>query len=321
MRLKCLLAVTIIVGGIDPALKVSAKEIKDEKPTGWGYLRGGPLELRSRPTARMPGFLRLGQGTIVSVVKWESHGGTTWALVRALDLSKLTPQVGWAESDRMERLPPGRFPADGDILRQLGSVYLDDFTASHTAIARWLVRRGTLEACLVCFIASSVLPTAKLIAFHHTQGGFFPGPSLEFPLSDTPAGIVAAEVRDLRGDGNECLITHEPFRTGPERRGINLVIRAIEARTFKTLWQAPLEFRNLEAYSPKLQVLQPPEMNVGDPGTVTTGEVSFRPHGNTYEPVWKGKVEFYVVGREQPVESVTIERACPWDGEKFAPLR
>jgi hypothetical protein len=254
-------------------------------------------------------------------MKWESHAGATWALVHAVDLSTLTRQAGWAESDQVDRFPPEQFPADDDILRQVGGAYLDDFTASHTAIARWLVRRGALGPALLCFIASPVLPTAKLIAFYHTQGGFAPGPSLEFPLSDMPAGIVAAEVRDLRGDGNECLITQEPFRTGPERRGINLVIRALEVGRFRTLWQAPLEFRNLEAYSPQLHILQPPEMNIGDPGTVTRGEVSYRPHENTYEPVWKGKVEFYVVGREQPVESVTIEKACPWDGEKFAPLR
>jgi hypothetical protein len=221
----------------------------------------------------------------------------------------------------MERIPTGRLPADGFILQQLGGAYLDDFTASHTEIGRWLLRQRALGACLVCLVASSVLPTAKLIAFLPIQGGFLAGPSLEFPLFDTPSGIIAAEVRDLRGDGNECLISREPFRTGPERRGTNLVIRAIEARTFKTLWEAPLEFRNLEAYPPKLRVLQPPEVNIGASGTVTTGDVSFRPQGKSYEPVWKGKVEFYGVGREQPIESVLIEKACPWDGEKFTPLR
>jgi len=35
----------------------------------------------------------------------------------------------------------------------------------------------------------------------------------------------------------------------------------------------------------------------------------------------KGKVEFFHFGREEPVDAVTIEKACPWDGKEFAPLR
>ena len=47
----------------------------------------------------------------------------------------------------------------------------------------------------------------------------------------------------------------------------------------------------------------------------------FRVRGKVSQPVWKGKVELYVFGREKPVQSVSIEKVCPWDGKKFAPLR
>ena len=69
------------------------------------------------------------------------------------------------------------------------------------------------------------------------------------------------------------------------------------------------------------RVLQPPEANIGMPGTVTKGELEFRTRGRLTDLVWKGKVEFHVLGREEPVESVSIEKTCAWDGTKFAPLQ
>jgi hypothetical protein len=78
---------------------------------------------------------------------------------------------------------------------------------------------------------------------------------------------------------------------------------------------------NLASFAPKLQILTPPERNIGAPGTVTKGNVEFRSRGRISEPLWKGKVEFFAFGREQPVETVTIEKLCPWDGMIFSPLR
>jgi hypothetical protein len=91
--------------------------------------------------------------------------------------------------------------------------------------------------------------------------------------------------------------------------------------SFQVVWQAPIEFQNLSQYGPKIQILQPPEKNIGAPGTVTTGEVTFRPIGKGQEPVWKGKVDFFVFGRDNAVDSVKIEKTCPWDGQGFTPLR
>ena len=129
------------------------------------------------------------------------------------------------------------------------------------------------------------------------------------------------EARDLTGSGDDCLITREPFRLGPETRGVNLIIRRIEGHGFMILWTAPLESRNLASYPPKLQILQPPERNIGAAGTVTTGEVSFRQRGEVFEPAWKGKVEFYSVGSEKPLDTTTFEKVSPWDGTRFAPLK
>jgi len=320
MRFRHLLLGLLLFAGLRLTWDAHPKEIKTEKPIAWGYVWSGPLELRPKPTPRSAGFARLAAGTLAPVLKLDSKQGTKWTRVRVLDLTKLTPQEGWVESSQMELLPSERFPADADLLRQLGGAYLDDFAASHTDIARFLVRQGKADPVLVCFVISSVLPSARLVVFVPTGGKLAPGPSLEFPSSEIQAAIIAVEVRDLLGDGNECLVTREPFRLGPETRGVNMVIRRIEGGVFKTLWKAPLEFRNLGSFPPRAQVLQPPERNIGTEGTVTLGEVSFRLRGRVYEPVWKGKVEFYVLGREQPLESVAIEKVCSWEGARFTSL-
>jgi hypothetical protein len=33
------------------------------------------------------------------------------------------------------------------------------------------------------------------------------------------------------------------------------------------------------------------------------------------------KVKFFVINGEKARDSVTIEKACPWDGNEFSPLR
>jgi hypothetical protein len=134
-------------------------------------------------------------------------------------------------------------------------------------------------------------------------------------------GIVSCEVRDLLGDGIECLITHEPFRQGPEVLGANMVIRRLEGANFRTLWSAPLESRNLEIFPSQPQILQPLEKNVGAPGTVTKAEVEFQLRGNIYIPVWKATVEFFAAGQDKPIDSVKVTKACAWNGSEFEPLR
>jgi hypothetical protein len=203
----------------------------------------------------------------------------------------------------------------------LGGIYLDDTAKSHIQIARFLVLRGGAEAGLLCLVGSPALADFRLQVFRRAQGKFVPGPHLEFPFSEMKPGITTLETRDLMGDGTECLVTHEPFDLGPENRGVNLIIRQIETTGFSVLWKGPLEYRNLASFPQHYHVLEPGERNIGAASTVTKGSVEFLAHGRLSEPVWKGKVEFYVVGREKPVESISIKKVCPWDGTKFAPLQ
>jgi hypothetical protein len=207
------------------------------------------------------------------------------------------------------------------LLRLLGAPYLEDFTAEHTDIARFLMRQAQGPPALLCYVVTMPLSMAKLVIFTPSQGKFLPGAVFNVPISGMQAGITSLEIRDLLGDGSDCVITKEPFREQAQTSGANLFIRKIADGQFQILWQAPIEFQNLSQYSPKMTILQPPEQNIGAPGTVTTGEVTFRPNGKGKEPVWKGKVEFFVIDRDKAVDSVKIEKACPWNGQGFAPLR
>ena len=230
-------------------------------------------------------------------------------------------ELGWVEISSSELKPPDSYPADSELLRLLGVPYLDDFTSSHTDIARFLVRQGPASPALLCYVLTAALSMAKLVVFIPSQGKFLPGASLNIPISDLQAGIRSLEIRDLVGDGSDCVISKEPFREQAQTYGTNLRIRRIADGQLQDAWQAPIEFQNLSQYPPKMHILQPPEQNIGAPGTVTTGEVTYRPSGKGQVPAWKGKVEFFVFGRDRAVDSVKIEKACPWNGQAFAPLR
>jgi hypothetical protein len=274
---------------------------------GSGLLKGKPVQID--------------QGSLVPVFNTKERGGAKQALVRIFNLGTGSPEAGWVEVAPADVLPPDAYPRDSDLLRQLGEPYLDDFTAAHTRVARFLVRQGQSPPILLCYVYAQPLPTARLVAFTPSAGKFLPTASQDYSINDFKAGITSMEIRDLLGDGIESFITREPFREGPDTTGTNLIIRRIEGNKFLTLWQAPVDFRNFSAFNSKIQILQPPEKNIGAPGTVTAGDVTFRTHGKGQEPVWKGKVEFFALGREKAVDSVSLEKVCPWDGNQFAPLR
>jgi hypothetical protein len=311
----------LIITAIIAVTIVPAKDRDSHQPIAWCYVQEGPLELMQKALGRRTKPLSLGRGALAPVVKIESKNGRTRALLRITDLATLNPVDGWVDSSKAEIVPIGRFPSDGELLRQLGSEYQDDFTASKVSVARWLVKQGNSSTALVCLVESVVLPASRLVAFLPRGGNFTRGPWLEFPFSDMKPGILSGEVRDLLGDGIECLITHEPFRKGPEVFGVNIVIRRLERGNFRTLWSAPLESRNLDFFPSELQILHPLEKNAGAPGTVTKGEVEFQPRGNMYIPVWKATVEFRAVGQDKPIDSVKVTKACAWNGFEFEPLQ
>jgi hypothetical protein len=311
----------LIVIGMTAVRILPAKESEHAQPIAWCYVQKGPLEVTQKAIGRRASSLTLGRGALVPVLRMDSKNGRKRALVRLIDLSTLNRVDGWVDSSQTEIVPIDRFPRDEGLLRQLGREYQDDFTASKAAVARWLVKEGNSGTALVCLVASVVLPASRLVAFRPAQGNFTRGPWLEFPFSDVKPGILSLEVRDLLGDGNECLITHEAFRKGPEVLGVNLVIRRLERDNFRTLWSAPLESRNLDFFRSEPQILQPLEKNVGAPGTVTKGEVEFQPRGNMHIPVWKATVEFYAVGQDKPLNSVNVTKTCAWNGSEFEPLQ
>jgi hypothetical protein len=298
-----------------------ARENGPRQPIAWCYVRGGPIAVVRSVAGRKTSSLTLGPGALVPVMRSASDHGKVRVLLRITELATLDSVDGWADSGKAEILPLDRFPSDGEILRQLNLETSSGSALPRPAVARWLVKQGNSGMALVCFVASSGWPDSQLVALQPADGNYVPGPKLEFPFSDMKPGILSGEVRDLLGDGVECLITQEPFRKGPEILGVNMVIRRLEHGEYSTLWTAPLESRNLGSFPREIQKLQPPEKNAGAPGTVTHAEVEFEASGKINIPVWKATVDFFAVGQDKPRDSVTVSKACAWNGSRFEPVQ
>jgi hypothetical protein len=301
--------------------KNQAAEAQPSAPVGWLELGAHSRALSVSESDLRKVTRHLAPRTLLPVLRTKEKRGTKIAQVRAFDLDSAKPELGWVALNSDELKPVESYPLDSELLRLLGGPYLDDFAAEHTDIARFLVRGAEGPPVLLCYVFTAPLAMAKLVIFTPNQGRFSPGGILAFPISEMQAGIISLEIRDLIGDGSDCVITKEPFRQQAQTKGTDLVIRRVAGGKFQTLWKAPIEFQNLSQYTSKTQILQPPEQNIGAPGTVTTGEVTFRPQGPGQEPVWRGKVEFFVFGREKAYDSVNIEKVCPWNGREFTPLR
>ena len=297
------------------------KEKERPKPTAWGYVRGQGAEARLQTSGNKPALTRLGHGTLAAVLDSGSKGSGSSVRIGVVDPATLSPQTGNVDSSQIEILPLDKFPSDAELLRLVGGRFLDDLIAAGTTVARFLLRQGDQPPVLLCLLGGSDLPYTQLQVFLPSRGKLVAGPFLTFPTSEMQVGLAAVEVRDLVGDGNECFISREPFSFGPESGGANYLIRRVEGGELKVLWKVPLEFRNLALFPPNPEVAEPPEENIGAPGTISRATIEFRARGKVSQPVWKGKVELYVFGREKPVQSVSIEKVCLWDGKRFAPLR
>ena len=230
-------------------------------------------------------------------------------------------EFGWVKMDRAELRPPTAYPPDDALVPLLGDPYLDDVVAKHTGMARFVVPQTQGPELLLCYVLTGQLSMAKLVLFTPHSGKFTPGASVDIPITELQNGITSLEIRNLVGDATECVITQEAFHEFGGAAGINLLIRRIVDGQFHNVWQAPIKLKNLSQYNSNLKILEPPEKNMGAPGTVTTGDVTYEASGSGQTPVWKGKVEFFVVNREKPLDSVTIEKPCPWNGSAFSPLR
>jgi hypothetical protein len=311
----------LIIAGAAARPDRPARERSHLQPIAWYYVQEGPLEIAQKAVGRRTRSLSLGRGTLAPVMKIESKNGSERALLRITDLETLNPVEGWAKYNKENIIPLERFPSDEDLLRQLKLEPANNASGGGAGMVRWLVKQGNSGIALVCFVPLFGLPDSRLAAFLPHEGGFRLGASLDFPFFDLKPGIVSGEVRDLLGDGDECLITHEPFRAGPATFGVNMVIRRLEQGNFVSLWKAPLESQNLEFFPREVQILQPLEKNAGAPGTVTKSEVEFQPRGKVDIPVWKATVQFFGPGQDKPLESVKVLKACDWNGSQFEPVR
>jgi hypothetical protein len=316
----------LLVVGITIPWTVAAKEKptpgpQPAAPIGWLDLHAGSRNLSVSEGDLRKASRSLERGALLPVFKTKGKRGVTFAQVGALNFDTGASEIGWVEIDSSDLKPPDSYPSNDELLRLLGAPYLDDFAAAHTNIARFLVHQGQGPPALLCYLVTAPLSMAKLAIFTLHDGKYLPGEALNFPLSEMQAGVTFLEIRNLAGDGSDCVISHEPFHELTQTYGVNLRIRKIADGQFQLIWQAPIEFKNFSQYSAKIQILRPPEENIGAPGTVTTAAVTFRAIGKGQEPFWKGKVEFFVFGRDSAVDSVNIEKACPWDGKKFLPLR
>ena len=301
-------------------LAANAAAAKEKPQTAWALVVHGPAEVHSKASRGSKVLAHLSSGAVAAVSDTKQSGGEAWPRVRVVSLATLEAATGWAESSRLKSRPLMEYPTDADLEAILGGPYLEDVNARYTQIARYLVRIGRDQPALACYIGSLFIPQTRLQFFERAGGKWTAGPHLEFMPSQAKTGVTDIEIRDLLGDGNECLITHEPFDKTFGARGENLVIRRLEAEQFRKLWEAPLQVRNFSAFPSKINVLEPPEKNIGAPGTIATGTVDYETNGKVSEPVWKGKVEFYVPGREAPVKTIQVEKICKWNGSEFGPL-
>jgi hypothetical protein len=321
MKFRILAA--LLMAGLLP-WTVPAKEKKETGPVlpiGWLYLRDGSRDFSVSEQDLQKSIRHLPQGSLVPVFMTKEKHGDTYGRVATLNLGTGRAELGWVKIDPAELKPQKAYPPDSDLVPLLGAPYLDDVVAQHTDMARFLLRQTQGPELLLCYVLTAQLSMAKLVIFTSSQGKFSPGDSLNIPMTELQSGMTSIEIRDLVGDENACIIGKENFRDLADTYGTNLIIRRIVDGNFQTLWQAPIKYKNLSQYNAKLQIFKPPEKNIGAPGTVTTGEVTYRPNGNGQMPVWKGKIEFFVINREKALDSVTIEKACPWDGNEFTPLR
>lgn len=317
MAIKCCTFSILLAAGICASLQAAPRLGKPAPQSNWGYVTSGPAEVYSRAKKEKSSLAKLPRGALVAVYKVEPHEAAQWAQVEFSNPKSGEEVKGWTDSSQLKLFPVEQFPADAKLLEALGGAYLEDFVASSTAISRYLVYNSSNIEAMVCFVTSMNVPQARLQVFLATQGNFLPGPSVQFP---SDIGIEVEEIRDLIGDGNQCLITREPFNIGPQVTGTDLVIRQIDGAKLLTLWKAPVEYRNLSDFPSQLHILQPLEKNIGAGGTVTEGDVEFQPHNGAADLVWKGSIGFYVFGRKDPIQKVSLEKTCTWDGFGYLPL-
>ena len=221
-----------------------AAAAKEKKPTGpaapigWLDLHAGSRKFSVSEEDLQKATRNLPQGALLPVFKTKEKHGAKFAQVGALNLETGSSELGWVEIKSGDLKPPESYPLDSELLRLLGAPYLDDFTAEHTDIARFLVRQAQGPPALLCYVVTAPLSMAKLVIFTPSQGKFLPGAALNIPISEMQAGITSLEIRDLVGDGSDCVITKEPFR---------VIFAGLSIGTLFTLFVVPAAYMLIAA--------------------------------------------------------------------------
>jgi hypothetical protein len=294
-----------------------AAPAKKPQQTSWGYISNGPVKAFDRLSLG-PHLLRsLGRGTLVAVFGEKEKGGKRWAEIMTSKPVTLEETLGWIDSSQLKFYRADRFPTDADLFLGAGAPFTDDIVAASTAVTRLLLQQRSGEPSLVCLFESPGIASLRLQFFTPDSQGYRTGPYLEFPNAEIRSPVSDLETKDAVRDGNECLISHESFSLGMQNQGVRIAVRRLERGAIKTLWTAPLEYTNLSSYDPQPRKLTPPEKNVGAPGTVTKATADFAADGAMPEIIWKAKIEFHILGREQPIDTLTVEKHCKWNGSEF----
>ncbi len=295
---------------------------KPAQPLAWTYNGTASAPVLAKPgNAKAKKRGEFERGALAELMEEKSSKGEAWWEVRFVNPETLLAVEGWVKARGLTQIPYDRYPSDSDLLTKMGAPYLEDFVASHTVIARYLMHQGPGNPMLIGYVGSRVLPQARLQIFREAAGEWNAGPHLEFSYVDMSSPLTKIEVGDLFGNQHECLISTEKSEPGPGATLTREVIRNVAGESIQTLWDAPTQWSALGSYPAKMDVLSPPVMNIGRPGTVTTGKVTFQSQSGTEDPVWDGKVDFFVLGRKKPVQTVPIHKVCLWTGEQFEPLR
>jgi len=84
---------------------------------------------------------------LVPVFKTKEKNGSTYGRVAALNPQTGLAETGWVKIDPAELKPQPSYPPDDVLTPLLGTPYLDDVTAKHTDMARFLVHQPRGRMC------------------------------------------------------------------------------------------------------------------------------------------------------------------------------
>ena len=317
--------VALLVGGwILSATEVGLRAKKPLEIIGWAYVKTSGVQLRRKHKESSRPLLKLGRGAVLPVFRIHSKNGPRWFAAAGVILEEATPIRGWISEDQVEFLGHDAVPGDASVLAQMGRPFSDDRISASAQVARTFWQAEGSWKALVVTASSPWLPAPMSRVFENVGGRYVPAPEArQFSSPDFSAdggtGIEFMEVLDLVGDGQECLVTVEGVREAPKTEGRRLVIRRFTGGKVEKIWDAPTEVSNLGSYPGKLEIRQPPELNIGKPATVTRGEVEFisRPQGG-FLFRWEGEIEFYLLGRDAPVETIPLKKSFAWNGREFS---